>query len=695
MEKLSRRIVKARVPILILSLLLLLPAGFGYLHTRVNYDILDYLPDDIETMQGQDILLRDFGKGAYALFVADGLNEAQEVRLQEKLEQVEHVEQVLSFNTLAGSSIPQDILPDKIYDFFHSETGTLMAIFFDTSTSADETMEAIKELRAVAGEQCFLSSMSAIVTDTKQLVDDELFWYVLIAVVLSALVLALTMDSWMAPVLFLVTVGMAVIYNLGTNMLKGEISFVTQALAAVLQLAVTMDYSIFLWNAYREQLKETAGKEEAMAKAISATIVSVAGSSLTTVAGFIALCFMTFTLGMDLGVVMAKGVLLGVLCCVTVLPAFILLFDKAIQKTGHRPLTVNGEKAAGFILKHRKVLMALLLLLWIPAIIGYNQIQVYYKLDESLPDELPCIQANKILEEDFDTSTVHLVLVNEEMPVKDAKAMLDRMEQVDGVKAALGIDSLVGSAIPKDFLPEQLTEDLTAGGRQLILITSEYPVASDEVNAQVDELEAILKQYAPDGMLIGEAPCTRDLITITDRDFQVVSAVSIGAIFLLIFFVLRSVSLPVILVLVIELAIYINLAISGFDGAVLPFIASIVVGTVQLGATVDYAILLTNRYQTERRLGKDKEEAAHTALSTSIPSVLTSALGFFAATIGVGLYSDVDMIGTLCLLLGRGALISMALVLCLLPALLIACDGLIAKTSWGRRSRKKNMEGLS
>ncbi len=695
MEKLSRWIVRSRLPILILSLLLLIPAGFGYLHTRVNYDILDYLPDNIETMQGQDILLRDFGKGAYALFVADGLTEAEEVQLQEKLEQVEHVEQVLSFNTLSDGRIPQDILPDKIYDFFHSETGTLMAIFFDTSTSADETMEAIKELRAVAGEQCFLSSMSAIVTDTKQLVDDELFWYVLIAVVLSALVLALTMDSWMAPVLFLVTVGMAVVYNLGTNMLKGEISFVTQALAAVLQLAVTMDYSIFLWNSYREQLRETSDKEEAMAKAISATIVSVAGSSLTTVAGFIALCFMTFTLGMDLGVVMAKGVLLGVLCCVTVLPAFILFFDKAIRKTGHRPLTINGEKAAGFILKYRKVLMVLLLLLWIPAIIGYNDIQVYYKLDESLPDELPCIQANKILEEDFDTSTVHLVLVNEDMPVKDAKAMLDRMEQVDGVKAALGIDSLVGSAVPKDFLPEQLTEDLTAGGRQLILITSEYPVASDQVNAQVDELEAILKQYAPDGMLIGEAPCTRDLITITDRDFQVVSAVSIGAIFLLIFFVLRSVSLPVILVLVIELAIYINLAISGFDGAVLPFIASIVVGTVQLGATVDYAILLTNRYQTERRLGKAKEEAAHIALSTSIPSVLTSALGFFAATIGVGLYSDVDMIGTLCLLLGRGALISMALVLCLLPALLIACDGLISKTSWGRRSRKKNMEGLS
>ncbi len=694
MDGLSRRIVRARVPILILSLVLLIPACFGYLHTRVNYDILTYLPDNIETMEGQDILLRDFGKGAYALFVAEGMTDAQVAQLQAKLEQVDHVAQVLGFSSLADSSIPQEILPDALYEVFHSDNASLMAIFLDTSTSADETMDAILEIRALAGEQCFLSSMSAIVTDTKQLVDQELFWYVLIAVVLSALVLALTMDSWMAPVLFLVTVGIAVLYNLGTNILQGEISFVTQALAAVLQLAVTMDYSIFLWNSYREQQRQTENREEAMAKAISATIVSVAGSSLTTVAGFVALCFMTFTLGMDLGIVMAKGVLLGVFCCVTVLPAFILCFDKAIEKTRHRPLTVNGEKAAAFILRHRKALL-LLLVLWVPAVIGYKNMQVYYKLDESLPDYLPCVQANRVLDEEFDMSTIHLALVNEEMPVKDAKAMLHDMEQVDGVNFALGTDSLIGSAIPKDFLPEQLTGELSADGRQLILISSAYPVASDEVNAQVDQLEAVLKRYAPDGMLIGEAPCTRDLISITDRDFQVVSAVSIGAIFLLILFVLRSVSLPVILVLVIELAIYINLAISGFDGAVLPFIASIVVGTVQLGATVDYAILLTNRYQTERRLGLGREEAARVALSVSIPSVLTSALGFFAATIGVGLYSDVDMIGTLCLLLGRGALISMALVLCLLPPLLVACDGLIAKTSWGNRSRKKNMEGLS
>lgn len=693
MEKLSRRIVRARIPILILSLLLLIPAGFGYLHTRVNYDILTYLPKNIDTMAGQDILLRDFGKGAYALFVADGMSDADAARLQEKLEQVEHVAQVLGFHTMADESIPQAILPEKLYKILHSDSGCLMAIFFDTSTSADDTMEAIDQIRALAGEQCFLSSMSAIVNDTRQLVNDELFWYVLIAVILSAAVLAVTMDSWMAPVLFLATVGIAVVYNLGTNVIKGEISFVTQSLAAVLQLAVTMDYSIFLWNAYREQGGKGLDREEAMAQAITETIVSVAGSSLTTIAGFIALCFMTFTLGMDLGVVMAKGVLLGVICCVTVLPAFILCCDRAVQKTGHRPLTINGERAAAFILRHRRVLAVLLLLLWVPALYGYRHLKVYYKLDESLPNDLPSIQANRVLEDEFDISTVHLALVNEDLPVRDAKAMLDRMEQVDGVAFALGTDTLVGSAIPKDFLPEQIAGKLTGGGRQLILISSRFPVASDECNAQVDALEAILKQYAPDGMLIGEAPCTRDLIAITDRDFQVVSAVSIGAIFLLIMLVLRSVSLPVILVLVIELAIYINLALSSLTGAVLPFIASIVVGTVQLGATVDYAILLTNRYQVERRQGREKVEAAKIALSVSVPSVLTSALGFFAATIGVGLYSNVDMIGTLCLLLGRGALISMGMVLCLLPALLTACDGLIQKTSWGRGPRKLKTEG--
>jgi hypothetical protein len=640
-------------------------------------------------MQGQDILLEDFGKGAYAMFVADGFTDQEASKLKSEMEQVDHVAQVIWYDSVADLSVPQEVLPDSLYDTFHSDTGTLMAVFFDTSTSADETMDAIENIRALAGEHCFLSSMSAIVTDTRDLVEQELFWYVLVAVVLSCIVLAVTMDSWMAPLLFMISIGMAIIYNLGTNFIQGEISFITMALAAVLQLGVTMDYSIFLWNCYREQQSLYPTKESAMAHAIARTITSVAGSSLTTVAGFIALCFMTFTLGMDLGIVMAKGVVFGVICCVTVLPSLILTFDKAIQKTSHRPLTINGDRFAAFVIRHNKVFLVGLLLLLIPALYGYQHVQVYYNLDSSLPDYLPSVQSNQVLQEDFDMSTIHMILADDSLSTKDTKAMLDEMEQVDGVQFALATDSLIGSSIPKDFLPEEATSELSSGGRQLMLISSQYAVATDEVNAQLDQLESILKRYDPTGMLIGEAPCTRDLINITDRDFQVVSFVSIGAIFVLILLVLRSISLPAILVLVIELAIYINMGLSYYTGAVLPFIASVVIGTIQLGATVDYAILMTNRYELERSHGKDKVSAATVALSTSVPSVVTSALGFFAATIGVGIYSDVDMISSLCLLMARGALISMAVVLLLLPALYLLCDGLIAKTSWGFKLHTK------
>lgn len=685
----GQKIVKFRILILILSVLLLIPSAMGYFNTRVNYDILYYLPGDIETMQGQDILMEDFGKGAYAMFVADDMTNIQASKLKAKLEQVDHVAEVIWFDSIADSSIPQEILPDTLYDAYHSDTGTLMAIFFDTSTSADETMDAIVEIRRISGEQCFLSSMSAIVTDTKLLVEQELFWYVLIAVILSCIVLAVTMDSWMAPILFMLNIGIAIIYNLGSNIIQGEISFITMSLAAVLQLGVTMDYSIFLWNCYREQRQQYPEKEDAMAHAIAVTITSVAGSSLTTVAGFIALCFMTFTLGLDLGVVMAKGVILGVIGCITILPALIMTFDKLITKTSHRPLTINGDRFASFVIRHSKIFLVFLLLLWIPALYGYQHMEVYYNLDTSLPDYLPSIQANQVLSEDFDMSTVHLILADDQLSPKDVKGMLSEMEAVDGVQFALSIDSLIGSDIPKDFLPEEVTGKLSSGGRQLMLISSQYPVASDEVNAQIDQLGEILKRYDSTGMLIGEAPCTRDLITITDRDFQVVSIVSIGAIFLIILLVLRSISLPVILVLVIELAIYINMGLSYYTGTVLPFISSVVIGTIQLGATVDYAILMTNRYQLERAQGRDKEQATMIALSSSVPSVVTSALCFFAATIGVGIYSDVDLIGSLCLLMARGALISMAVVLLLLPALYLLCDRLIMKTSWGLRNKFK------
>jgi hypothetical protein len=688
MLRFGKKVAKYRVWILVLSVLLLIPSAFGFLSTRVNYDILCYLPDDIETMEGQQILLDDFGKGAYALFVADGLTDSQAAQVKAEIEQIDHVAEVLWYDSVADISVPQEMLPDKLYDAFHSGDATMMAIFLDTGTSADETMDAITEMRQVAGQQCFISSMSAIVTDTRDLVQQELFWYVLIAVVLCCVVLAITMDSWLAPALFMANIGVAVIYNLGTNVIQGEISFVTMALAAVLQLAVTMDYSIFLWNSYREQRELYDDREEAMARAISMTIGSVAGSSLTTIAGFVALCFMSFTLGMDLGIVMAKGVVLGVLCTVTVLPALILVCDKAIQKTTHRALNLNGEKISNFVVRHNKVFLVVILLLWIPSIFGYNRVQVYYNLDSSLPDYLPSVQANQELNETFDMSTIHIILADENLEAKDVKNMLSEIEQVDGVSFALSEDSLIGSRIPKDFLPASATEELASGGRQLMIIGSKYKVASDEANAQVDQLNEILKRYDPSGLLIGEAPCTKDLITITDHDFTVVSAVSIVLIFLIILLVLRSVSLPVILVLVIELAIYINMSISYYTGTVLPFIASIVIGTIQLGATVDYAILMTNRYEHERMSGKDKVEATKAALASSIPSIVTSALGFFAATIGVGVYSDVDLIGSLCLLMARGALISMAIVILLLPSLYLLCDKLILKTSWGLRAKK-------
>ncbi len=689
MLKFGRGIAKHRVLVVIVSLILLVPAAFGYFNTRINYDILYYLPKNIETMKGQDILLDDFGKGAYALFIVNGMEDQDVAKLKQKVEKVDHVADIIWFDSIADDSIPQEMLPEKIYKVFHSKDGTLMAIFFDEGTSAESTMNAITEIRQMAGEQCFLSSMSAIVTDTRDMVNKELFWYVLIAVVLSALVLALTMDSWMAPVLFLTTIGIAIVYNLGSNVIQGEISFITMSLAAVLQLAVTMDYSIFLWNSYKEEKANFDDKQEAMANAISKTIVSVAGSSLTTVAGFIALCFMTFTLGMDLGVVMAKGVILGVIACVTILPSLVLIFDGLIQKTAHRPLNVKGEKFSKFIVKHHKLVFLVLVLFWIPALFGYKNMKVYYNLDASLPKYLPSVQANTELEKNYEMNSIMMVLANKDLDTNDGKAMLKEIEKVEGVGFALGKDSLKPKNMPADFLPsavtEEVTGDLTGGNYQLMLISSEYRVATDEVNAQVAEINEIVKKHDATAMLIGEAPCTKDLITITAHDFKVVSAVSILAIFFLILFVLRSLSLPFILVLVIELAIYINLGLCFYLGQVESFIASIVIGTIQLGATVDYAILMTNRYQMERALGLDKFEATRVALSTSMESITTSALGFFAATVGVGLYSDVDLISSLCILMARGALISMVLVLTLLPSCFLLFDGLIQKTSRKRR----------
>lgn len=688
MRKFSEAIVKCRIPILIISLLLLIPSVFGYVSTRVNYDILYYLPSDIETMQGQDVLMDDFGKGAYAMLVCEGMSDKDVTNLEDKVKEVDHVATVLGYSELA-STIPPEMLPEDMQKVFYSEDGNakLLFLFFDTTSSADETMDAITEIRSLTGDQCFLSSMSAIVTDTRDLVNQELTPYVVIAVVLCALVLALTMDSFLLPVLFLVDIGMAIIYNLGTNFIQGEISFVTMALVAVLQLGVTMDYSIFLYHAYKEHKANCPGdKKEAMTRAIMATIDSVTGSSLTTIAGFIALCFMSFTLGLDLGIVMAKGVLLGVICCVTVLPSMVLTFDRAIEKTTHKSIQLHTEKLTDFIVKHYKMFAIVMLVLWIPSIFGYNRINVYYKLDNSLPTYLGSVQANKELEENFDMSSVSMVLVSSDLSRKEVKAMTEEMENIEGINFVLGLDSVVGSSMPEELIPSDVKDVLESDNWKLLLVSSQYQVATDEVNEQCNELNTVIKSYDANGMLIGEAPCTKDLIEITNHDFAVVSAVSIGAIFVLILLVLKSALLPVILVVVIELAIYMNMSIAYYTGTTLPFIASVCIGTIQLGATVDYAILMTTRYKHERLLGEGREQSVKTALSYSMHSVFTSALGLFAATIGVGIYSDVDLISSLCLLMARGALISMIVVLFILPSMLMLFDKAICKTTLGMRS---------
>lgn len=688
MKKFGEWVVKHKVVIFIVSLLLLIPSAMGYINTRINYDILSYLPDDIETMEGQDILEKEFGTGAFSMVVVDGMPYKDVASLKEKMENVEHVKSVIWYDSVADLSVPVELLPDELSDVFNHEDATLMAVLFDTTMSADETMDAIEELRNVTGESCFISGMSAVVTDTKNLSNSETPVYVLIAVILSAIVLSLTMDSYIIPLFFLLSIGMAIVYNLGSNILLGEISYVTQALAAVLQLGVTMDYSIFLWHSYQENMEKYNDKERAMAEAIAATFSSVAGSSMTTVAGFIALCFMSFTLGLDLGIVMAKGVVFGVIDCITTLPAMIMIFDKAIEKTKHKPF-IPQLKISKFVVRHYAVILIVFVLLWIPAVIGYNKTEVYYNLDSTLPEDLPSVVANNKLNDDFNMNTTHIILADSSLSAKELKAMTDEIEAVDGVKEVLGKASLLGPAFPEDMIPKEFLEDIQNENRQMILVTSEYKVASDEVNRQCGELNQIIKKYDTDAMLIGEAPCTKDLISITNTDFNVVNSVSIGIIFVIILIVFRSVSLPVLLVATIEFAIFVNMGIPYYTGTVIPFIASIVIGTIQLGSTVDYAILMTTRYQREREAGAEKKEAVLTAHQASVQSIMVSALSFFAATFGVGIYSDIDMISSLCNLMARGALISMVTVLLVLPALYMVFDKLICVTSYGFLGNRK------
>lgn len=695
MQKFGRGVVKLRVPILIVSVLLLIPSIFGFVSTRINYDILSYLPSDIETMKGQDIMLDEFGKGGFSLVMLDGMDDKDVEKVKEKIEKVDHVCDVLWYDTLADVSLPKEVLPDDIYDFFNTDNSTMMAVFFDEATSADGSLEAVKEIRSIAGEQCFVSGMSSVVEDIKDLTMQEAPMYVVIAVILTSIILALTMDSFLIPLFFMLSVGMAIIYNMGTNFIQGEISFITEALAAVLQLAVTIDYSIFLWHSYKEEKEKHPGdNKEAMAVAIGKTITSVVSSSITTVAGFLALCFMSYELGMDMGIVMAKGVVIGVICCITVLPSMILVFDKALEKTMHKDLVPSLEKPSKFIIKHHAAFIVLFIVVLIPAVYGQINTNVYYNLTDTLPKDLNSVIANTKLDEEYNMATTHMLLVDADMEPKEVNSMLDEMGKVDGVSFSMSLDTLIGPSIPREIVPESVTKILKSDKWQLMLIGSEYKVASDEENAQIDELSKILKSYDKDGMLIGEAAATKDLIDITDHDFKVVNIVSIAAIFIIILIALRSVSLPIILVAVIEFAITVNMGVPCFTNTTIPFIASVVIGTIQLGATVDYAILMTTRYKTERNAGKDKHEAVTIALSTSMKSIMVSALGFFASTFGVGVYSSVDMISQLCTLMSRGAIISMITVICILPSMLMLFDKVIINTTMGMKKKENKLYKL-
>ena len=683
----SKAVVKYRIPILIIAVLLMIPSVLGMIGTRINYDMLDYLPDDMDTVIGQNELLEDFGKGAFSLIIVEDMPDRDVAALCDKIKEVDHVETVIWYSTLADISVPKELLPDKIYDEFNTDHSTMMAVFFDSATSADVTMDAIREIRSIAGRQCFVSGMSALVTDLKDLCEKEEPIYVGIAVLLATVAMLVFLDGWLVPFVFLASIGMMILLNLGTNYFFGEISYITKALSAVLQLAVTMDYSIFLWHSYNEQREKVGDPKEAMALAIKETLTSVVGSSITTVAGFAALCFMTFTLGRDLGLVMAKGVIFGVIGCVTVLPALILVFDKPLQKTKHRSLIPDMTKFSKGILKAFPVFLVIFALLIPPAYYGYDKTndEVYYDMGQCLPEDMEYVIANSKLSEEFDIASTHMVLVSADLPSKSVRSMIDEMESVDGVKYVLGLESVVGSRVPEEIIPDSIRSILESDKWELLLINSEYKVASDKVNDQIDSLNAILKKYDESGMLIGEAPCMKDMIETTDHDFKVVNAVSIVAIFVIIALVEKSISLPFILIAVIELAIFINLGLPHYFGESLPFIAPICISTIQLGATVDYAILMTTRYKSERIAGQSKKNSILTALSTSIPSIIVSGMGLFAATFGVAVYSDIDIISSMCMLMARGAVVSMLCVIFILPALLMLCDKLVCVTTLGMK----------
>ena len=692
----SKAVVKFRIPIIILALILAVPSVLGMIGTRINYDMLDYLPDTMDTVVGQQKLMDDFGKGAFSFIIVEDMPDKDVSALKQKIEKVDHVETVLWYDSLVDISVPKELLPEKIYNEFNTKNATMLAVFFNTSTSADITMDAVREIRSIAGKQCFVSGMSALVTDLKDLCEKEEPIYVAIAVVLAAVAMVVFLDGWLVPFVFLASIGLMILLNLGTNYFFGEVSYITKALSAVLQLAVTMDYSIFLWHSYNEEREHFDDHTKAMEVAISKTLTSVVGSSLTTVAGFAALCFMTFSLGRDLGIVMAKGVILGVIGCVTVLPSMILVLDKPLHATRHRPLLPDMNGLARGVVKIFPVFLIIFALLIVPSLYGYQKTndEVYYDMGQCLPEDMEYVIANSKLSEDFNIASTHMILIDAKTDPKQVRNMCSEMEKIDGVKYVLGLESVIGSRVPEEVLPERLTKVLKSDNLELLLVNSSYKVASDKVNAQINELNTILKKYDQNGMLIGEAPCMKDMIETTNHDFQVVNAVSIVAIFVIILLVERSISLPFILIAVIELAIFMNLGLPHYLGQSLPFIAPICISTIQLGATVDYAILMTTRYKAERIALKPKAQAVQIALATSIPSIIVRGMGLFAATFGVAIYSDIDIISSMCMLMARGAIISMLLVIFILPALLMLCDRLICATTLGMRhlKKQKNLE---
>ncbi len=684
-------VVKLRIPILIAALALCVLSVFGMARTRINYDMLTYLPQDMETVKGQDVLLKDFGKGAFAMVIVEGMDQSQVSALRKSISEVDHVADVIWYDTFLPENIPMEMLPQDLYEAFNSGDSTMMAVFFDSGTSADETIEAVGKIRQITDGRALIAGMSAMVADLKELCEKEEAIYVAIAVICACIVMMLLLDGWLVPFVFLTSIGVMVLMNMGSNFIFGEISYITKALAAVLQLAVTMDYSIFLWHSYNEHCVNESDRKQAMAAAIRDTLTSVVGSSVTTIAGFIALCFMSFTLGRDLGLIMAKGVLLGVIGSVTVLPAMILVLDRPLQATRHRALIPDCGKAAGAIVKIFPLFLVLFIALIPPFYYAYKKAnaEVYYTIADSLPEDMDFKIANKKLRDDYDMSNVQMILVSSSLSQSEVNAMCDELGAVDGVKYVLGLESVTGDRIPREMLPDDVTSQLISGRYELLLFSSEYGIATDEVSDQINEVNRIIKSHDPSSMLIGEAACTKDMIEVTDIDFARVNLISIAMVFVIILLVERSISLPFILVAVIELGIFINLGISHFTGEQLPFIAPICISTIQLGATVDYAILMTTRYRSERIGGASKRDAVKTALSTSIPSILTSGFGLFGATFGVYVYTDIDIIGSMCLLLSRGALISMALVILTLPALLMLCDGLIRHTTLGMKNCTK------